>query len=234
MAANITGIYFDFFGTLVDNRFIISLVWSRIAKRLGVEISPDDPRIWEGVRKQWKEFDKLNKEFPYLSKDELHKLNSVVIQNMGANPEGSQDIVREEFADEFSSVDNFQLFPECKETLRKINDTGLKIGLLSHASPDLCKPVLERFGVLEYFDIFVLTKEVGYHKFQIEIYEIALERMKTENPESIIHVGDDLNLDARMAQKVGMKPIFFDPLELHNVDDIITVRKFSDILNYLY
>ena len=234
MTKNIKGIYFDFFGTLVDNRSIISLVWSRIAKKLGVEISPEDPRIWEGVREQWKAFDKLNKEFPDMTKEELHQSNSIVIRKMGANPEGSQDIVREEFANEFSSGENFQLIPECKETLKQINDTGIKMGLLSHASPKLCKPVLERFGILEFFDIFVLTEEVGYHKFQIEIYEIALEKMKTTNPASIIHVGDDLNLDAKMAQKVGMTPIHFNPLETHTDDNITTIKKFSEILNYLH
>ena len=62
MTTKITGVYFDFFGTLVDNRSIISSVWSKIAKRLGVEISPDDSRIWEGVRKQWKEFDEACKQ----------------------------------------------------------------------------------------------------------------------------------------------------------------------------
>ncbi|MHA1223819.1 MAG: HAD family hydrolase [Candidatus Heimdallarchaeaceae archaeon] len=153
---------------------------------------------------------------------------------MGADPEGSQDIVREEFANEFSSGENFQLVPECQETLKWINETGIKTGLLSHASPNLCKLVLERFGILDYFDLFVLTEEVGYHKFQIEIYEIALERMKTDDPATIIHVGDDLNLGVRMAQKVGMIPIYFNPLELHETDDIITIRdlmKFYNISN---
>ncbi len=234
MTNNITGIYFDFFGTLVDNKSIISHVWSRIAKKLGVEISPDDPRIWEGVRKQLKAFDKLNKRFPDLSKDELHMINSVTLLNMGVNPEGSQEIIRKEFDGEFSSGENFRLFPDCKETLKQIKKTGIKMGLLSHASHNLCKPVLERNGILELFDIFVLTSEAGYHKYQIEIYEIALERMKVKKPETIMHVGDDINLDARMAQKVGMIPILFDPFEMHDVDDIIIIHRFSDILNYLH
>ena len=98
------------------------------------------------------------------------------------------------------------------------------MGLLSHASPDLFNPVMKRFEILEFFDIFVYTEEVGYHKNRIEIYEIALDKMKTKHPENIIHVGDDPELDVKMAQRVGMTPILFDPLDQHNFEDIIIVH----------
>ena len=86
---------------------------------------------------------------------------------------------------------------------------------------------------MDFFDIFVHSREVGYHKNQIEIYEIALEKMKAKHSEKIIHVGDDLELDVKMAQKVGMTPILFDPLEQYEIEDIIIVREFPKILEYI-
>ncbi len=65
---DIIGVYFDFFGTLIDSRFTLTTVWSRVAKKLGTEISPDDKRIWEGILKQNNEYDKLRKEFLRLGK----------------------------------------------------------------------------------------------------------------------------------------------------------------------
>ena len=52
MLKNILGVYFDFFGTLIDSRYAISTVWSQIAKKLGKEISPEDERIQKGILKQ--------------------------------------------------------------------------------------------------------------------------------------------------------------------------------------
>ncbi len=233
MSKKIKGVYFDFFGTLIDSRYALTNIWSKIAKRLGVEISHDDPRIWEGMLRQNREYDKINKFFIDLSDADRHRLNSQVLITIGIDPEGSQDVVREEFDQEFSTGSTFRLYPECKETLKHIYTQRIKMGLLTHASPDLFLSVMKRLEILEFFDIFVHTREVGYHKNKIEIYEIALEKMKTEHPEKIVHIGDDYELDVKMAQRVGMVPILFDPLEQHNFEDIIIVREFSDILKYI-
>jgi HAD superfamily hydrolase (TIGR01549 family) len=233
MSINTEGVYFDFFGTLIDSRNALTNIWSKIARRLGVEISYEDPRIWEGMQKQNKEYDKINKFFIDLSEADRHRLNSQVLITMGIDPKGTQDIVSDEFEREFSTGSTFHLCPGCRETLKQIYAKGIKVGLLTHATPDLFLPVMKRLEILEFFDIFVHTSEVGYHKNRIEIYEIALDKMKAKHPENIIHVGDDYELDVKMAQKIGFTPILFDPLKQHNYKNIITVSEFSDILKYI-
>ncbi len=52
MRKKIRGVSFDFGGTLYDYYPSNSEIWSRIAKRLGLAIAPDDPRIKDGMRKQ--------------------------------------------------------------------------------------------------------------------------------------------------------------------------------------
>ena len=233
MTKNTKGVYFDFFGTLIDSRYTLTNIWSKIAKKLEVEISYEDPRIWEGIQNQNKEYNKINKFFIDLSEDDRHRLNSQVLISLGIDPKGSQDIIHEEFDREFSNGSTFHLYHGCKETLRQIYVKGIKMGLLTHASPDLFEPVMKRLKILDFFDIFVHSREVGYHKNQIEIYKIALEKMKTKHPQKIIHIGDDYELDVKMAQRVGMNPILFDPLKQHNFEDIIIVREFPDILEYI-
>jgi len=76
-------------------------------------------------------------------------------------------------------------------------------------------------------------QEFGYNKSNIESYQIALDAMGVKDPRKIIHVGDDLELDVKMAQKIGMIPVLLDPYNESSLDDVITIRKLPEILNYL-
>ena len=134
MSKNIVGVFFDFFGTLIDSRYTLTTIWSRIAKRLGVEISYDDPRIWEGIRNQEEEYNRLGKFFGDVTEDQMFVLSSLVLDAMGVGSKGFKGIVSEEFDREFSTGSTFRLYPGCRETLTQIHAMDITIGLLSHAS----------------------------------------------------------------------------------------------------
>jgi HAD superfamily hydrolase (TIGR01549 family) len=233
MSVGIIGVYFDFYGTLIDSKYSLTHVWSKIAKRLGIEIAYDDPRIWKGVLEQWRSYDERDYHHNEPTEEQKKDLNKIVLDAMGVEAEPGK-VVAEEFKNEFMTGKSFRLNPNCKTTLEQISSQNIKIGLLSHASPSLCKPVLEKFGLLKYFDIFVLTEDTGYKKDEIEIYEIALEKMGVNEPEKVVHVGDDLHFDVQMAQEIGMIPILYDPRREHSIEDVITVYDLSEVLHYLF
>ena len=233
MSNNFVGVYFDFFGTIIDSKYSLTHVWSRIAKRLGTEIGYDDSRIWHGILEQWKFHEERDYHNNEPTEEQKRELNKIVLDAMGVEAEPGE-VVAEEFNNEFMTGKSFRLNPNCKTTLEQISSHDIKIGLLSHASSSLCKPVLEKFELLQYFDIFVLTEETGYKKDKIEIYQIALEKMSVENPRQVMHVGDDLYFDIQMAQKVGMTPILYDPRREHDVKDVITIHDLSEVLQYLF
>ena len=232
MSDNIEGVYFDFFGTLIDSKYSLTHVWSKIAKKLGTEIEYNDPRIWQGVLKQWRFYDERNYQNKKPTDEQKKELDKIVLDTMGVEVEPGE-VVAEEFRTEFMTGRSFRLNPNCITTLEQISSHDIKIGLLSHASASLCKPVLEKFELLKFFDFFVLTEETGYKKDEIEIYEIALEKMSVDDPKKIMHVGDDLYFDVRMAQKIGMTPILFDPRREHDVEDVITIHDLSEVLQCL-
>ena len=233
MKKDILGVYFDFFGTLVDSRHVLTNIWSRIAKKLGVEIASNDSKILLGMQKQWVEINKLNKPFIDLSRDEVLKLDYIVLDAIGVKRKGSKEIIREEFSDVFLTEMNFCMYPGCKETLEQIQAMEIKIGVLTHASRELCQIKMKELKILEFFDIFIHSEEFGYKKSEIEIYQIAMEAMGTMYPEKIIHIGDDVEMDVKMAQDIGMNPILFDPYMLYSIEDVITIRKLPEIMQYL-
>ena len=232
MSAKWIGIYFDFFGTLFDSHYFLTHVWARIGKKLGKEIEFSDPRIEQGILKQFSEFKTKNYLIHQLTQEQKNELNAIVLETMGIEIENTEKLVANEFNSAFSTGRDFRLSPNCITTLEQLSTLDIKIGLLSHASPSLCKPVLERFELLKYFDLFILTEDTGFHKSQIETYEIALKAMNAGNPEKVIHVGDDVNYDAKMAQKVGMTPLLFDPRHENTDEDFIIIHDLSEVLQY--
>jgi HAD superfamily hydrolase (TIGR01549 family) len=234
MNDSFVGVYFDFYGTLIDSKYSLTHVWSRIAKKLGTEIEYGDPRIWQGVQEQWQFYEEKNYHGYEQTEEQKRELNQIVLDAMGVEAEPGE-VVAEEFKNEFMTGKSFRLNPNCYTTLEQISSHDIKIGLLSHASANLCKPVLKKFNLLKYFDIFVLTSEIGkgYLKDEIKVYEIALEKMEVDDPKKIMHVGDDLYFDVKMAQKIGMTPVLFDPRKEHDVDDIITIHDLTEVLKYL-
>ena len=214
MLKDIHGMYFDFFGTLINRDQALNIVWSRIAKKHGRNINPDDCRIREGRQKQYKEFQKLTltttRTHFDLSREDWAKLNSIVLVAMGIEENVSPSLIEEEFRHFFLEERVFQLNPGCKETLEQVKSIGIKLGILSNGSKRL-KTDLEKFGILEFFDIFILAADLGLNKTHIKVYEKAFKAMNIESSDKIVHVGDDPFMDVKMAQRVGMIPILLDP-----------------------
>ncbi len=183
------------------------------------------------MQKQWEEADKLGKYYIYFSKEDWDFLNTFILDKMGIKSKGTSEIISEEFEKNFFEV--FRLYPGCRETLTQIKAKNIKIGLHTHAPREKCQLKMKELKIFEFFDIFIHTQDYGYNKSHIEIYQIALEAMETNVPIKIIHVGDDLDLDVKMAQNIGMIPILFDPYEKYYLKDIKVIRKLPEVLNYL-
>ncbi|MFX1245473.1 MAG: HAD family hydrolase [Promethearchaeota archaeon] len=235
MTGKISSVFFDHGGTLFDYYPSNSVIWTKIAKRLGVTITPDDPRIQRGLRTQIQEFDKIDKDFRELSEDELHKLNCSVLKAMGVDTEGSFEIVNEEFNTREQGR-LFQIYPEAADTLRRIKQKGIKIGLISNIEMELVpkrRQSLQQHRIHQYFDAIILSAEVNAWKPDKEIFEIALRKIGERNPAQAIHVGDSLRADVMGARNAGLIPVLFDPLNLRSVENVITIKALSEILEYL-
>lgn len=233
MRKRIQGIFFDFGGTLYDYYPSNSVIWSRIAKRLGVDISPNDPRIWEGIQRQSIESIRRAKPFSKLSREEIHSLNLHVLDAMGIDGEGTMEIISEEFD---KRGHGYRINPESKETLEQIYSMGIKIGLLSNCPSEFGKPrrlTMREDGVLHYFSTIILSGEVGHEKPEKEIFKIALNSLGLQDASKVMEIGDSFLADVRGAQNAGFIPVLYDPLGFHPGENVITIQKLSEIFRYL-
>jgi putative hydrolase of the HAD superfamily len=238
MSGKIAGIFFDFGGTLLDYYPSNSVVWSRIAKKLGVEISPDDPRIREGMRRQDVAYIQLGIPASELSRDDWYYLNCHVLDAMGIDSSGTGtiELIDKEFQRNFQTGEGFRMFPDSRDTLERIHSMGIPIGLLSNCPAWLGEPrraIMKEHGILDFFDAIVLSGEVGFAKPEKEIFEFALKELGVEAAKQVMHVGDCVLMDVQGAQNAGLVPVLFDPHDLHVIDNVIKIRKLSEIFQYL-
>lgn len=235
MPKKIEGIFFDFGGTLFDYYPSNAVIWSRIAKRLGVDVSPEDPRIKEGMRQQHAEYIRVGKPFFQISRAELHALNCRVLNAVGINGAGTRAVIDDEFRKR-EQGNWFRIYPDSKATLEKIKSLDIKIGLLSNCPEHIVKPrrgILRDHGILAFFDSIILSAEVGFVKPQKEIFELALKELGVLQASKVMHVGDSFLDDVIGAKNAGLVPVFFDPLDLLSVDNVIKIRKLSGLLQYI-
>ncbi len=92
---------------------------------------------------------------------------------------------------------------------------------------------IENSGLKPFFEHIIVSEEVGTQKPDKAIFEIAMERAKTNAAESIM-IGDNYNTDIVGARNAGMDQIFFNPKKKRKREpvtfEITTLIELKEIL----
>ena len=102
----------------------------------------------------------------------------------------------------------WELFPETKDVLTVLKGKGLILGIISNFDSRIYDVCID-LGIIEYFDSFVISSEVGSAKPSPEIFSIALERNEV-HPFHCIHIGDSLDYDFYGARSAGIRALLID------------------------
>jgi len=130
------------------------------------------------------------------------------------------DAFAEAFAGQTAMKD---LVPAVLEQLRH----KYKLGVISNfALPPGVKKTLEQFDLAKFFDVILISGEVGWRKPSPRIFQKALESLKVGASETVF-VGDSPLLDIEGARRVGMKTVLVrksatEKKETGNPDAVIT------------
>ena len=88
---------------------------------------------------------------------------------------------------------------------------------------------LKNSGLSKYFNFIITSEEVGVKKPDPSIFIYALDLAKAK-PEQSAMIGDDLFVDVKGAEAVGMRGIYFNPNKIeHNEVVYAEVSSLADI-----
>ena len=105
------------------------------------------------------------------------------------------------------STDYLQLYPYTKELLELLNNSELKVILLSNAQRSFTMNELKLLDLERSFDRIYISSDYKLSKPDKKFYEIMLEKEKLK-PEECVYIGNDHTTDIKGANAIGMDSIY--------------------------
>lgn len=145
-------------------------------------------------------------------------------------PSSKLDTVAEKLYEYYKTTDPWILEPSIKSTLAYLKTKGIALGILSNYDTRL-REILRNFEIAHYFDVFVLSGELGVEKPNIKIFKFMENVFKIDG-EEILHIGDDLKKDYFAAKNAGWNGVLYDQNKTYINDTNIDIPH-EDIMNSL-
>jgi HAD superfamily hydrolase (TIGR01549 family) len=118
--------------------------------------------------------------------------------------------------------------PDTVATLDRLADAGYRMGVISNWDHTLAA-ILDRRGLLGYFEVVVSSADVGVAKPHPGIFSYAMARAGV-SPPRIVHVGDDTLADVEGALGVGMTPIFLGSRwSLDGLPSVVSIATLAEL-----
>ncbi len=103
---------------------------------------------------------------------------------------------------------NWALEEDTLPTLKKLEQDGYRLGLISNAGDDQdVQQLASRFGIFQHFDFIITSAACSYRKPHPRIFEMALSNWYFLPSEAIM-VGDNLEADIRGAKSAGLYAVW--------------------------
>lgn len=233
----LTAVTFDHWNTLVFEDDVANLSHRRIdawVARLHEEGHPIDPELlrgtfattWEAFTVDW------HAGVQRTGADAARHALSIL--DLPITDELHGELV-DHFVDVGKHVD-FNLTEGIEDLLRTLKDAGLKIGIICDVGftpSSHLRDHLERRGLLQYFDGWSFSDEVGFYKPAKEIFDHALSTVGDPDPSTVAHIGDLRRTDVAGALAMGMTAVryagvFDDPPE-NGPDATITITDYAEL-----
>jgi len=206
----IKGVLFDFGNTLIS----IELDWEKviplnIANMVNYLQSQNLPVDIDPFGKRFVELKNLKHQ---LGLQELHEYKSVDILNETFAEFGINhipDSILEKAVDAFFYPEEslYTVIPGAHQVLQKLKEKGYKLALVSNASTgNLVQISMDHRDFTKYFDVTIISADIGYRKPHPRIFEMALEQLDL-SPQEAVMVGDVPAYDIAGPKKLGLKTI---------------------------
>lgn len=103
-----------------------------------------------------------------------------------------------------------RLFPETMSTLIHLKAQGYNLGVISNGLTIKQYEKLVRLGLHHFFDSVITSQEAGVEKPDINIFELAMDRIGCKAEDSVM-IGNSFNDDIKGAIDAGMSAIYLTP-----------------------
>ena len=134
------------------------------------------------------------------------------------------------------TIENTVLFDDTLDTLKKLKNQNIKIGIVSSRMGSRIKSILTHLGSMDYIDYVIGFEDVSSHKPNPEGLNMAMEYFNI-NKEYVLYVGDSI-IDAQAAENgkvdfIGVTTGTTSKDEFDKYNNIKIVSNLSKILEVI-
>ena len=203
-------VYFDCGGTLLRVLPSVGTTYSNRAAEHGFRVEADflDHRFLQA----WNDSKGRARAREHACSDEIlrDEWRRIVTDTFGDSiPSEAMGEVFEDLYLHFVEPSAWTLDPGIRPLLERLRRQGFRLGILSNWDRRL-RRTLEKLGLLELFDEFVISNEIGWEKPHPVVFEQAVEKAGC-GAENILHVGDSREADILPALGHGMRALWVGP-----------------------
>jgi HAD superfamily hydrolase (TIGR01549 family) len=102
-----------------------------------------------------------------------------------------------------------RLFDDVPELFNTVRSTRLLIALVTNGASDTQRGKLRALGIEDWFDVVVISGEIGTMKPDPAIFNVALDKLAVER-ENLWHVGDSLPIDVAGANAASVTSVWLN------------------------
>ncbi len=217
-------LFWDFDGTLsYPNKSFSNALYTVLSEN-GYSVNRDEAVGFLGKAYSWKNPDKS-----YIDEcDELWwetffgKIKAFCAENDINRDDWDKICIK--FRNTLTSVENYELYTDTKETLKKCVELGYKNYLITNNYPEIVKN-LEKLNIAQFFTDFVVSSHIGYEKPRKEFFDYAKDI--AQNPDVGYVIGDNPIADIQGGKVAGYKTIAVH--ECKNSDADYYLKNLSEI-----
>lgn len=157
------------------------------------------------------------------------KWNKIILEDMGILE--NADFLARALSEEWWDNADVELYPDAQETLPRLKEAGLKIGIITNGFEKDIEDILARFNLAGFFDVAIGIDTVRKPKPCREIFLHALRILKVQ-PYEALYVGDDLEKDYFGALRAGFRAILLDREDLVK-ENVAKIKNIGDLLDLI-
>jgi putative hydrolase of the HAD superfamily len=221
---DLKAVLFDLGGTLVKTASPSEII-RRILKAHGIKRPID--MISVAHDKAEKNLTLEDYKLPYY--DFWIKWNKIILEDLGILER--TDFLARALAEEWWDNAEVELYPDVGETLIRLKEIGLKVGIITNGFKKDIEEILARLNLTDFFDVAVGIDAVKKPKPYKEIFLYALEKIKVQ-PHEALHVGDSLEKDYFGALNAGLNAILLDREDIVK-ENVVKIKNMGEILDLI-
>jgi putative hydrolase of the HAD superfamily len=220
-------IFFDIDRTLFDYDHAVDTAMEDFYNEFSDDLETD----LDTFKQQW--VDLYERYWPQYELGALSLKEQRILRMQGLFAEKNISTVQAEKYARFHNdayMSHWRLFPDALPLLDHLQ--GQKLGVISNGNVYRQRAKLERTGILDRFNVVVISAEYGFAKPDARIFETACQ-LGGEPATSSVHIGDNLHADIAGAAGAGLKPIWVNRTEALGQEDVTEVSDLSQLIGRL-